>query len=61
MRYYKVFKHSKNCHYIHDCYRLEANNPEHAIELLKAKKGITGDYAQLNVGNWDHPNIIDVD
>lgn len=59
--FYKVFKHSENCQYIYDCYRVEATSEDHAIELVKTKTGIIGDYAMKNNGNWDHPHIIDLD
>lgn len=61
MKYYKGFKHSKSCRYIYDCYRIEAENEDQAKELIKVKTGVTVDYVQVNTGNWDHPQIIDLD
>ncbi len=61
MDYFKAFKHSASCKYIYDCYRVQANSEDHAIELIKAKTGVICDYAMKNVGNWDHPQIIDLD
>jgi len=61
MKFYKGFKHSKSCKYIYDCYRVQANSEGHAKELIKEKTGVIVDYVQVNVGNWDHPQIIDLD
>ena len=59
--YYKVFKHSANCQYIYDCYRLEAQTEKEALLKVKDKTGVIGDYAMKNNGNWNHPHIIDLD
>tara|TARA_Y100001956_G_C4090371_1_gene172665 strand:+ start:61 stop:243 length:183 start_codon:yes stop_codon:yes gene_type:complete len=59
--FYRVFKHSKHCQYIFDCYRVEADSEDQAIEKVKAKTGIIGDYVNKGSGSWDHPHIIDID
>lgn len=60
MTTYRCIKHSKNCKYIYDTYRVYGvENEQQAIDKLKNDHGIKADYALKGSGAFD-VGIIDL-
>ena len=59
MSQFRVIKHSVNCKYIFDTYRVwDVTSEQQAIDKLKVLTGVTGDYALKGSGAFD-VGIID--